>query len=246
MLSSLRLLDVLAGRRGDGIKEREGEKLESLLEEPVQLFVGEYLHELSQDIPLRGMISYIMENKVGHIVLTDQAGTLGGIVTGRCILKRLPLKEYGISISEVMTPEVHTLPPESTIRDAVEMLASHNIRRLPIVDEREIKGMINAKRLLKSFTLSDLPPGRALSRDDVDRIMSKTLESTGLETPKTLREDNDVLSLLEEMRETDQRAFPILKEDSLKGIATSRDILCELPRIMGIEEFLRLIQYEDI
>ncbi|MFW6117240.1 MAG: CBS domain-containing protein [Thermoproteota archaeon] len=245
-VSSLRVLDVLAGRRGEGIKEREGENLEKLLEEGIHLFVGDYLHQLSQDMPLRGIISYIMENKIGHIVLTDQKGTIRGIVTGSCILNRLPLREYGIQISEIITPEVHTLTPERTIREAVEKLASHNIRRLPIVEGGEIKGLANAKTLLKEFTTPDLPSRTGFSEDDVDRAMGKTLESIRLKKPKTLREDNDVVSLLEEMREGDQRAFPILKEDRLKGIATPRDILCKLPSLMGIEEFLRLIQHEDM
>ncbi|MFW6110544.1 MAG: CBS domain-containing protein [Thermoproteota archaeon] len=244
VLSSLRVLDVLAGRRGDGIKKREGENLEKLLEEGVHLFVGDYLHQLSLDMSLRGLISYIMENRVCHITLTDQAGTIRGVVTGSCVLNQFPLKEYGIKISDVMTPEVHTLSSQRTIREAIEMLSSYNIRRLPIMEDEEIKGLVNAKELLQNFAPSNLrtPP----SEEAVDRIMSKKLGSIGAKKPTAYSQEDDIVCLVEEIRRGEQKAFPILEDGRLVGIATSRDIISELPKVMGITKFLSLIQSEDI
>ena len=218
--------------------------MEDLLEEGVHLFVGDYLHQLSQDIPLRGMISYIMENRVCHITLTDQAGTIRGIVTGSCILNHLPLKEYGIKISDIMTPEVHTLSSQRTIREAIEMLSSHNIRRLPIMQDEHLEGLVNAKELLQNFAPSNLgiPP----SEGAVDRIMSKKLSSIEAKKPKTYSSEYDIVCLVEEMRRGEQKAFPILENRRLMGITTSRDIISELPKLMGINKFLSLIQSEDI
>lgn len=242
VLPSLRVLDVLAGRRGDGIKERRGKNLQDLWEEPVGFFIGGYLHELSKDMPLKGVISYIMENKVGHVVLTDRAETVQGVVTESCILNRLPMKEYGIQISEIMTSNVYTLGSQRTIRDAIELLSSHKIRRLPIMDGKEIGGLLTAKGILEHFVSPEFQQEDILSEEEVDRIMSKTLGSTGLKRPVTLSSDEDLVRLMQEMEGTEQRAYPIVDDEELEGIVTSRDMVSKLPKLMGIDEFLECIQ----
>jgi CBS domain-containing protein len=242
VLTNLRLLDVLAGRRGEGIKEREGKTLRLILEEPVHLFVAEYLHKLSQDMPLRGTLSYIMENKVGHILLTDQMARLRGVITDSCILSVLPLKNYGVTIFDLMTQAVHTSTVDHVIRDAVETLSSHKIRRLLICKEHKVVGLMTANEILQKFSPNMFPSGDKFLEKHVNGIMSETLGSLDIKKPKTFKEHEDISVLIKEMRKSKQRGFPVVEDEVLRGIVTPRDVVCKLPRLLGINEFVELIE----
>ena len=87
--------------------------------------------------------------KISGVPIVDKAGHLVGIITNRDMRF---LTDFGTRISEVMTKEhLVTAPVGTTLSEAQEILRSHKIEKLPIVDEKGIlRGLITIKDIEKS------------------------------------------------------------------------------------------------
>ena len=76
-----------------------------------------------------------------------------GIVTKRQIyLKVLAvnLDPGNVKVSEVMAPQsLVTISPDATCKDAAELMMKHNIRRLPVLENDVLVGLITSEDLLK-------------------------------------------------------------------------------------------------
>lgn len=87
--------------------------------------------------------------KISGVPIVDSNGKLVGIITNRDMRF---LTDYNSKISEVMTKErLITAPVGTTLSEAQEILRSHKIEKLPIVDENGyLKGLITIKDIEKS------------------------------------------------------------------------------------------------
>ena len=87
--------------------------------------------------------------KISGVPIVDKAGHLVGIITNRDMRF---LSDFGTRISDVMTKDhLVTAPVGTTLSEAQEILRSHKIEKLPIVDEKGIlRGLITIKDIEKS------------------------------------------------------------------------------------------------
>ena len=242
VLSGLGLLEVLAGIKADGIKKRSGKGLESLLRQPVRLFVNEYLHKLSDEIPIRGLISYMVENKVGHVVLVDQTNILRGVVTEGCILSRIPRSSYPGRVSDIMTPKVHTVGAGQSLLDATKMMSIHKIRRLPIVDEKRVSGILTVTNLLRHIATSEYPIKAVLSREEIGGYLLDSVASAQPEKVPLPGPEAQVCDIIEQFVGPRSVALPIIdSKGDIVGIVSPRDVLLETPSLIGLDEFVKLL-----
>ena len=87
--------------------------------------------------------------KISGVPIVDKEGHLVGIITNRDMRF---LTDFSTRISEVMTKDnLVTAPVGTTLTEAQEILRSHKIEKLPIVDEKGIlRGLITIKDIEKS------------------------------------------------------------------------------------------------
>ncbi|GIP41880.1 CBS domain-containing protein [Paenibacillus sp. J45TS6] len=79
------------------------------------------------------------------IVETEDHRKLVGVVTDRdLVLRGIASKNPGSTkVSEVMTADVHTVNSTASIDEAAKMMAAHQVRRLPVVDNGELVGILS-------------------------------------------------------------------------------------------------------
>jgi len=102
--------------------------------------------------------------KISGVPIVDKAGHLVGIITNRDMRF---LSDFNLRIRDVMTKEnLVTAPVGTTLEQAQEILRSHKIEKLPIVDKDGIlRGLITIKDIEKSVKY----PNSA--RDDTGRLL---------------------------------------------------------------------------
>jgi CBS domain-containing protein len=133
----------------------------------------------------------LIEHKINGVPVIDAEGHLLGIVTGgdlvhRAADERLEPRESvwkenfyhsvfrrhkpeqdkaeGSNAEQIMTHDVLTVTPDSDIIAAARLLADHNIKSLPVLEDAKLLGMISRFDLLKC--LADNPDGfNPMSRD---------------------------------------------------------------------------------
>ena len=104
------------------------------------------------------------DNKVGALMVMKN-DTLSGIFTERDLMSRVVaewLDPEKVKVSEAMTSSIATVPLETPIRDAANIMSQNRIRHLPVLEEGKLYGVISVGDILawklreQEFTLHQL------------------------------------------------------------------------------------------
>lgn len=90
-------------------------------------------------------------NEVGCIVVVREDRGVVGIVTDRDLALRVvgeARNQEKTFLGEVMSPNVATLPPDASATDALRLMRDRRLRRVPLVEEDRVVGMVTLDDLL--------------------------------------------------------------------------------------------------
>jgi len=99
------------------------------------------------------------EKDIGDLIVMDD-NTPVGIVTERDFVRRVLAegKSTDSKVSEVMTRPLKVIDPEAPIKEAARRMVNKRIRRLPVIKDNKLVGIITAAdfaRHLSKKTLTD-------------------------------------------------------------------------------------------
>jgi len=92
------------------------------------------------------------EKHVGSLIVVKNNGKIMGILTERDILSDVVAKGESlknIMIKNIMSKNVITIEPEKTIEEASEIMIRRKIKKLPVVENGKIAGIITASDIVK-------------------------------------------------------------------------------------------------
>lgn len=90
------------------------------------------------------------EHNVGAVMVMEGRDLLG-IFTERDMVNRVAAKGYNldkVQLAEVMTPNPIVLQIGDHVSQALQLMTSHQIRHLPLMESGEIVGMLSVRDLL--------------------------------------------------------------------------------------------------
>jgi len=120
-------------------------------------------------------VQLMLQNKISGLPVVDDKRQLVGIVTEGDFLRRGELgtqrqrprwlefllgpgrlaSEYvrasGQKVSQVMTTEAKTITPETPLEDVVRLMERHRVKRLPVVQDGKLVGMVSRADLLHAL-----------------------------------------------------------------------------------------------
>ena len=101
--------------------------------------------------PAAAAVKVMRSEDVGIVPVCDIQGHLLGVITDRDILMRDGLDK---NVEEVMSSNVVYTTPKENIHDAAMKMSEHGVRRLPVVENDKLAGMLSIKDLAvkKIFT----------------------------------------------------------------------------------------------
>ncbi|MFX1364689.1 MAG: CBS domain-containing protein [Promethearchaeota archaeon] len=106
--------------------------------------------------------------------------------------------------SDIMSPDLHSIQLNSTIRDAVDLMNKYEISQLPIIEKNINLGSITSKKVQKSITENpeiikmDVSLIKELPFPEIDRNWSvKDISNLLLQYPAVLvRENNSYIGII--------------------------------------------------
>ncbi|MEE8168115.1 MAG: CBS domain-containing protein [Candidatus Hydrothermarchaeales archaeon] len=128
---------------------------------------------LSPDAPVNEAAKLMAEKGIGSIVIAGEKPE--GIVTERDICYHVVAKDKRaakVRVRDIMSSPLKTVPPEMTITDASRMMAKHNIRRLPVLENDILIGLISNKDIIA------IAPETIEILQELSRMNSSTHEDT--------------------------------------------------------------------
>jgi CBS domain-containing protein len=83
---------------------------------------------------------------VGPIPVIDENGVLCGLLTDRDIVVRVVAEDRSPSttkVGDVASRDLVTLGPDASVDDAVQAMRDNALRRIPIVDDGRVVGIVS-------------------------------------------------------------------------------------------------------
>tara|TARA_B100001765_G_scaffold193171_1_gene141404 strand:- start:8 stop:493 length:486 start_codon:yes stop_codon:yes gene_type:complete len=120
--------------------------------------------QVESDCIIAAAARKMRDNKVGALMVMKN-DTLSGIFTERDLMSRVVaegLNPEKVQVSEAMTSSIATVPLETPIREAANIMSQNRIRHLPVLEEGQLHGVISVGDILawklreQEFTLHQL------------------------------------------------------------------------------------------
>lgn len=111
----------------------------------VKDIMSPHVASVTQDDTAQNAAQIMKNNNIGALPVVS-GNELCGIVTDRDIILRCVAdgkSPDSCKISEVMTTSAATIEPDKTVTDAVTLMASEQVRRLPVVDNGQLVGIVS-------------------------------------------------------------------------------------------------------
>lgn len=127
------------------------------------------------DASIMHAIHLMLKRRISGLPVVDNTGALVGMLTEGDLLRRAELgtqkrrprwiefllgpgrlaSEYvsacGRVVREVMTTPVHTVTEDAPLKDVVEIMESRQVKRLPVVRDDQIVGIVSRANLLRAL-----------------------------------------------------------------------------------------------
>ncbi|ADC65481.1 putative signal transduction protein with CBS domains [Ferroglobus placidus DSM 10642] len=180
-------------------------------------------------------LEVLLERGVGGAPIIDREDTVIGIITERDIMKFLAeRREYDGVVEDYMTRGVITAEPNTKIEEAMKTMVSKKIRRLPVVKDGLLVGILTSTTIVHYFAgevFKELVTGNA--KEALERPISAILSNKKIlkyTEPLVVSPRTSLRDVVNLMLEKNQAAALVVSSGNLEGIITERDLmkfLCE-------------------
>jgi len=139
---------------------------------------------------------------------------------------------------DIMTKNVITVTPETTVTELARLLASHTIGGAPVVDDSgRLLGVVTESDLIDQTKKIHIPTVVAildslifLERPDkmekeIRKFAGSTVADIYTKNPVTVTEDTLLEEIATIMSEKNVHTLPVMREDTLVGIIGKGDII---------------------
>ena len=118
-----------------------------------------------------------------------------------------------MQVSQILTREVETIRPDTSVKEAAQRMRSMDVGALPVCDGRHLLGMVTDR----DITIRITAEGRDVNNTPVQEAMTPDVDF--------VFEDQDVQDAAKIMRERQIRRLPVLSRDKqLVGILALGDL----------------------
>ena len=125
--------------------------------------------------PLKLALSKMVRRNIGSVIVID-GGRPVGIVTERDISRKVAkgLKSLNTQVMRVMTRKLIVASPDMPIQSAVRLMLENGIRRIPVVENEKLVGVVTERDLLHWVLQVSYEPNIP---SEIIRILARPLTS---------------------------------------------------------------------
>ena len=213
------------------VQERFDNNLPAAVNEEVEKIMERDVITVEYTDSWEDALELMLEKGVGGCPVVNKNDIVVGIITERDMLRFLAKQtELDGFASDYMSKGVLTAKPDVTVEEAMKLMISKKIRRLPIIDDGILIGLITIREILRYFGKGEafkmLITGNI--KDALNKPVSSILSNPDLlvyKEPLTFHLDVRISRIVEAMLDKNYGVALILNDGKLEGIITERDML---------------------
>lgn len=124
-----------------------------VLNAPVETSMRKNIVKVSPDEPVSGLTYQMLVENIGAALVVENDFPVG-IITEKDILDRIVspgMDVHKTLAKEIMSKPVVTVEAEMPIKEALDLMKQKSVRRLPVVQNGVLVGLVTERRLLEKI-----------------------------------------------------------------------------------------------
>ncbi len=216
------IVDYLGGGEKFGIIQRKfGGNLFKAINEPIKLIMTRDVVSTSTLAKISEAIGTMKKSNLGGLPVVDAKKSVRAIITERDIMNLFANRISAVAVAQLMSKKVVTALPKTTIFEMEKTMTTNGFRRLPIVSEDKVMGIVTTMDIIRFFGLGRV--FRYLRSRTIIQVLNIPALEIATRPVTTVTPNTDVGKASKIMREKDIGALPVVKNEKLVGIITERD-----------------------
>jgi len=222
-LRSRDVVDFLGGGEKFGIiKVKFRGNFLAAVNEPIRLITSERLIYAFDEMTLPEVVRLLLSEGVGGVPVVGKELNVLGAISERDMISHIPAST-GKKVSYYMSRHVVTIAPGDSVLAAARRMISRGFRRLPVVKDGTLVGIITTMDILGYLGRSEV--FQHMSSRGLEDAMSIPVERIMKRDVVVVGPDTDVGEAAAQMRGRGFGGLPVVSGRKLEGIITEHDLL---------------------
>jgi CBS domain-containing protein len=202
----------------------------------------------------------MLQHHISGLPVVDEAGELRGIISEGDFLRRVEIgtqkrrgrwlrilvgpgkaaseyvHERGRKVTEIMTTTLRTVTRDASLGDIVELMEKNNIKRVPVVDEDRLVGIVTRSNLMQAVSaIADNVPGPSGNDDQIrDKILKSFEENDWATVGLGVIVKDGIVHLSGIITDERSRQASIVAAENVSGVKRVHDHLCWVGPMSGM------------
>jgi CBS domain-containing protein len=232
-VTSVDIVDFLGGGlRHNLLKEKFKGNIFTAINADIREIMSTKLTYTSDQASLNDALKLMYEKNVGGLPIVDEDTRIKAIITEEDFVHFIAGIDTGLSVESFMSPNVVTAPAHTTIDRMTRMIIQKGFRRMPVVQDGVLMGMVTASDIMKY-----LGSGEAFLKvvtGDIGEVMNQPIKSLIKRSLITVEKKADLGIAAWKMMENDIGSLPVMDKGSIAGILTERDYVKAIAENRGV------------
>lgn len=222
IITATDIIDYLGGgKKFEIIQQKHGGNFFKAINEPVRLIMTKNVVFVKTSSKISGAVKLMKEQNLGGLPVVDEENRVRAIITERDIANMFADRLSGVKVAELMSEKVVTALPKTTIFETEKTMATQGFRRLPIVSDSKIIGIITAMDIIRFFGSGKV--FAYLQSGNIIQVLNTLAMEIATKEVATIEPNADIGKAAKIMREKNVGAIPVVENEKLVGILTERD-----------------------
>ena len=203
------------------IQQKYASNFYKAINEPIRTLMVKDVFSVLTTATMEEAIKRMIERRVGGLPVIDEEGKIWAIITERDVINLFTGKISGVKVSEVMSEKVHAISPSTTIFEAAKLMTSQGFRRLPLVMDKKLVGIVTVMDIVRYFGSKQV--FQHLQAGTVTKVLQTPVTEIAAKNVVTVEPQMDVGVAARLMSENKIGALPVVEDSKIVGIITERD-----------------------
>ena len=226
LLGIITAMDIInylgGGQKFQIIQQRHKGSFFKAIYEPVKTIMTHRVISISTLSKVDDAIELMKEHNVGGLPVIDKQERVWAIITERDIAFMFTGRLSGMKVASVMSPRVVTASPSTSIFEAEKTMVSHGFRRLPLVTEGKLEGILTVMDIIRFFGTGKV--FHYLKSGAITQVLQTPVIEIAETKVLTVKPQIDLGEAAEIMSKNNIGALPVVDNtNKLVGIITERD-----------------------
>jgi CBS domain-containing protein len=216
------IIDYLGGGKSfELIQRKSGGNLFKAINQPIRLIMVKNVVSVKTSAKISEAIELMTQKNLGGLPVVDDEKHVRAIITERDVANMFANRISGITVARLMSEKVVTALATTTIFEAEKTMTAQGFRRLPIVSEGKVIGIVTSMDVIRFFGTGKV--FTYLRSGNIIQVLNTPALDIATKQVATITPDADVGQAAKIMLEKNVGALPVVKDGKLVGIITERD-----------------------